>query len=150
MQSFELWHPVPDIPEFLAGAVVLQVGYNELLVVCDGQFQGGKCLILSFGATEAFHVYEEFAHRWEPEAGLDSPPKSPGSRYTFPFLKIINSSWAADSNRARTFADVPTHYCILSLGYFVDVLSLHPPQVRWADPAEIDLLFDRALHLGEA
>ena len=150
MQSFELWHPVSDAPEFLSGAVAVQAGYNELLIVCDGQFQTGKCLILSFGSTEAFHVYEEFAHRWEPESGLESPPKSSGSRYPFPFLKIVNSSWAANSNHARTFGEIPTHYCVLSLGHFVDILSLHPPQIRWATATEIDSLFDRALQLGEA
>ena len=150
MQSFELWHPVSDVPEFLAGAFVVQLGSEGMLVVCDGQFQTGDCAVLAFESPEAVLVHEEFAHKWEPETGLESPPKSAGSQFAVPFLKILDSSWAANSRRATAFEEVPTHYCIISLDNAVDVLSMYPPTVRWASPSAVNELFDLASQLGEA
>jgi hypothetical protein len=142
VQSFEPWYPVADIPTHLSGAVALQANYKELLVLCDGAFENGKLLILAFAAVDAFQVQEELVHRWPSEKGLESLPRSPGSSHVFPFLKIVDSEWAAGSVRAVTFGEVATHYCVISWGYIIDVLALHPPQAIWVEHAQYDAFYD--------
>ena len=148
MQSFERWYPVPDVPSHLAVAVALQSRGDEWRVIC-GPFSSGQCLVLCFDTADALLAQEECEHRWEPEEGLASPPKSGGGEYTFPFLKIRDSAWAAGSRRAQYFGQTPTHFCVVSLDCIVDILSVHPPQVRWMALEELDAMVDRIQALGD-
>ena len=150
MQSFELWYPTPDVPEFLAGAFVAQRDAEGMLVVCDGEFENGRCAVLAFDHPEAVVVHEEFAHQWPLGADLGMPPRSKGSQFAFPFLMIVNSEWAKNCRRFAAFDELPIHYCIISLDNAVDILSIDPPKVLWASPDEINELFDLASRLGEA
>ena len=145
MQSFELWHPTTDIPEYLSGAVVLQPGHNELFVICDGEFKNGKCLVLSFGFTEAFHVYDHAAYPQQYMKDSNEPQRPKSGEYTFPFLKVLNSNWAIGSSQTYLFDDTPTHYSVFSLTYCVDVLCSHEPTIHWVNPSDINALFDTVL-----
>ena len=124
MQSFELWHPVTDIPEHLSGAVVLQPGHNELLVRCDGKFKNGKRLVLSFGCIDAFQIRDD-AYKPNEATGSKS------GKFTFPFLKALNFNWAASASPAYHIDFLPVHYIINSLTYCMDVLSSHEPYIIW-------------------
>lgn len=140
MQSFELWQPIPDAPDLLYGAWVLQLGTNHLLVVCDGHFSNGRCPVFAFGTVEALRIYDEASHRWDPELATTQPKGRP-------FLRVANSNWA---KMVRDFGDPLSHYCIIAGDYCVELLSEEAPELRWATPAEIDALFDAGLKLGEA
>ncbi len=138
MQTFEPWHPTAGIPQYLLGAVVLQPGYSELLVICDGEFSNGKCLILSFGSTDAFEVCDDAAYPNEPRALTNGD-------YTIPFLKVLNSEWALKAAAPYHVDSFPVHYKISSLNYSVNVLSIGEPSIRWVEPADIDALFSNIL-----
>ncbi|MBB3802572.1 hypothetical protein FHR47_002839 [Xanthomonas arboricola] len=150
MQTFNRWFPVEQVPEFLAGVFVLQHLTGAMTIVCDGNFGDEKLLVLRFEAFEAVTTYEEFSHRWLVQPGSSAPPKSPGSHWTFPFLQIEGSLWAAGSMHATTFGLTPTHYCILSAGDIVDVLAMEPPQIAWTTALEVESVMGAALELGAA
>ena len=140
MQSFEIWQPIPDAPDFLHGAWVLHLGVNHLLVVCDGHFQNGKCPVFAFGPVEAIQVYDDSLPTWPPELAATQPRDKP-------FLKVANSTWA---QKVRDYDNPLSHYCVISGDCCVELLSEGDPQLRWATAAEIDALFDAGLKLGEA
>jgi|SRR4249919_3847665 len=148
MQTFEPWHPVCDVPEFLVGIFVVQPHSNCVKIVCDGQFANGQLLVLRFDQFEAVFAHEEFAHQWPGETGRPVLPMSPGEHWTFPFLIVANSYWAASSNQARDFGRTPTHYCILSGNDIVDILSFLPPQALWASVEETESLLQAVEQLG--
>ncbi|MBU8976878.1 hypothetical protein JI752_012060 [Lysobacter sp. MMG2] len=138
MQSFEVWEPLPDAPDFLHGAWVLHLGTNHLLVVCDGHFRNGKCPVLVFGPVESIQIHDDTLPTWDPQLAATQP----GGR---PFLKVANSAWA---QKVGAFRGPLSHYCILSGDCCVELLSEHSPQVRWTTAAEIESLFGAGLDLG--
>jgi hypothetical protein len=150
MQTFKPWLPIQEPPQFLGGVFVLQHHAGSVTVACDGKFNGGKLLVLRFKSFEAVTTHEEFAHQWPGESGQPELPKSPGGFWTFPFLEVENSVWAANSMKAVTFGIVPTHYCIISGSDIVDVLAVDPPEIAWATVAEVESVMQAAKHLGAA
>ena len=148
MQNFTPWFPIEHVPVFLAGVFVVQHLAGAMTLICDGDFGDGKLLVLRFERFEAVSIHEEFARPWPGESGDRLLPKSPGTSWTFPFLKVENSLWAANSVQAITFADTPHHYCIISGSDIVDVLSLEPPQVTWTTSAEASFVMDAIGRLG--
>ena len=150
MQTFESWHPVSDVPEFLAGIFVVQPHSSRVSIVCAGKFANGQFLILRFEQFEAVVTHEEFAHQWPHETGRPELPMSPGGQWTFPFLKVANSHWAASSNQARDFGRTPIHYTVLSGNDIVDVLAFEPPRVLWATVDQVESLLQAVEQLGAA
>ena len=150
MQTFKPWHPVADVPEFLAGVLLLQPHSNRLSVVCDGEFANGQLLILHFDQFDAVALNEELNHQWPGESGRPELPMSEGSKWTFPFLALENSAWAADSNAVQLFSAQPTHYCILSAGDIIDVLASVPPRAGWASVEQVEAVLLAAEQLGGA
>lgn len=148
MQTFESWHPVSDVPEFLSGVFVVQPHSSCMSVICDGKFSNGQLLVLRFEEFEAVTTHEEFAHQWLDETGRPELPMSPGGQWTFPFLKVANSHWAANSNQARDFDRIPIHYVILSGSDIVDVLAFEPPQVLWASIDQVESVLEAVSGLG--
>ena len=141
MQQLEKWYPIPVVPEFLHSAFVLQAGYSDLFIVCDGEFGNDECVVLSFGVVESFIVHEEFAHRWLGSDELAEPPRSDHCEYTFPFLKVKNSIWAENSQVVNR-GEIAEHYCIVSLGYIIDILSTHTPKVIRVPASSINSVID--------
>ena len=150
MQTFIPWLPVQHVPEFLAGVFVLQHSAGAMTIVCDGEFADGSLLVLRFENFEAVTTHKEFSHQWPGESDPTALPKSPGGYWTFPFLQVQDSAWAATSMQANTFGQVPSHYCILSASDIVDVLALEPPRIDWTTAAETDRIMDAASKLGTA
>jgi hypothetical protein len=143
MQRFEIWRPIGQNQDFLHGAWVVQPGANSLLVVCDGPFGNGKCLVLAFGPIEEVHIREEFARDWPPALEATRPSGQP-------FLKVSQSEWAASSNRMARFSDQLTHYCIISGDCCIEILAQADPTTKWAEASAIDTLFEMGLSIGEA
>lgn len=150
MQTFKPWFPVERVPSFLSGVFVLQHLAGSITLVCDGDFGEGKLLVLRFEGFEAVTTHEEFAHQWPGEAGTPALPKSPDSSWTFPFLQVDDSVWAATSMQAITSGRVPIHYCILSGSDIVDVLAIEPPLVAWTTVSLVESVMEAAGALGAA
>ena len=150
MQTFKPWFPVEHSPEFLSGVFVLQHHAGSVTIACDGVFNEGRLLVLRFEGFEAVATHQEFAHQWPGVSGTPDLPKSPGGFWTFPFLTVENSVWAASSMKAVAFGEVPTHYCVISGSDIVDVLAVNPPEIAWATIAEVESVMRAAQHLGAA
>ncbi|MEA9586254.1 hypothetical protein VC279_08095 [Xanthomonas sp. WHRI 10064A] len=150
MQTFKSWRPIEHVPEYLSGVFILQHFAGSMTVVCDGDFGNGQLLVLRFEGFEAVATHEEFAHQWPGESAVPKLPKSPGSNWTFPFLQVENSEWAADSVQAVTFGRTPCHYSIVSGSDIVDILSLEPPDVAWTSVEAVELVMQAAANLGAA
>ena len=150
MQIFKPWLPIERVPAFLSGVFILQHVAGAMTLVCDGNFEEGKLLVLRFEGFEAVCTHEEFSHQWPGESDSPVLPKSPGGSWTFPFLQIDNSFWAKSSVKAITFDLVPQHYCIISGSDIVNVLSVEPPEVTWTTPAELELVMAAIGSLGAA
>jgi hypothetical protein len=143
MQQFEAWKPVSYVPDYLSGAFVVLASANQASVICDGQFETGKCLVLKFGRIEEVLITEEFAREWPAELAASRPG-------TVPLLIVRDSEWAKGSSQVATFGNALHHYCIVSADCCVDVLAPDPPSVAWAAPSAVDALFAQAEALGEA
>ena len=134
----------------IGGTSVLQHHAGSVTIACDGVFSEGKLLVLRFEGFEAVATHEEFAHQWPGESGTRDLPKSPGGFWTFPFLKVENSVWAANSMKAVAFGQIPTHYCVISGSDIVDVLAVDPPEIAWATVADVESVMQAAQNLGAA
>lgn len=150
MQTFKPWFPVEDVPACVAGVFVLQHFASSVTLACDAQFANGKLLVMRFDHLEAVVLHQEFAHRWPGDTGTSALPKSSGGEWTFPFLKVENSSWAAESMQAQKFGEVPHHYCVLSGTDIIDVLTLEPPKVFWTTAEQLEAVMAAAANLGAA
>lgn len=140
----------PARARFLAGVFILQHSAGAMTIVCDGEFADGNLLVLRFDNFEAVTTHKEFSHKWPGESDSMALPKSSGGYWTFPFLQVQDSAWAASSMQAETFNNIPTHFCILSASDIVDVLALEQPRVDWTTVAEIDRIMGAASKLGAA
>ena len=140
MQTFEIWQPTREAPDFLFGAWVLHLGTNHMRVVCDAHFGNDKCPVFAFGPVEAIRITNDALPAWDPALNATRPLGKP-------FLKIVNSIWA---NGVRDYGEPLSHYCIISADCSVELLSEREPELRWVRASEIDALFEAGLKLGEA
>ena len=149
MQSFKPWFPVERIPERLHEVFVLHHSVEAVTLLCHGDFENEKLLLIRFDTFQAVAIHDEFAHKWPGESDAIALPKSPNSSWTFPFLQVENSVWGANSEYALTYGHVPGHFCVLSDSSIVDVLSLKSPVINWitADKAKLVL---QAMESGAA
>ena len=150
MQSFDPWHVISDTPEYLTGVFVLQPPTSELAIICDGEFKDGRLPVLRFKDYEAVKMHQESAHLWVGESQPPALPKSADSVWTFPFLKVEDSVWAANSVRSQYFQEVPSHYSVISSDMIVDVLSFEEPTVSWTTREELELVSNAVAQMGRA
>lgn len=141
MQIFKPWLPVEKIPERLYEVFSLHHSGEAVTLLCHGDFENERILLIQFNSFQAVMIHDEFAHKWPGESDTIVLPKSPNSSWTFPFLQVENSIWAANSEWALTYSDLPQHFCVISANSIVDVLSLKSPRINWitADKAKLVL-----------
>jgi hypothetical protein len=150
MQSFHPWHVIANTPEYLTGVFVLQPPSSELAIICDGDFKDDRLLVLRFEQFEAVMIHEEFAHQWHGESKPPALPKSPDSAWTFPFLRVQGSVWAANSVRSQYFQEIPAHFSVISSDMVIDVLSFEEPTVAWTTREELESVSSVVAQLGRA
>jgi hypothetical protein len=143
MQHFEIWHPIASYPAAIVSAWAVQLGPNELLVICDGPFDNSKCLVLAFGPIEELRVADDYVQRWEPELQHSQPPGQP-------LLQVADSQWAASSFLTNALEQPLQHFCVLAGDFSVEVLASSEPTVRWASSDAVDTFFNQGLALGGA
>ena len=116
---------------------------ERILIYClDDEHSKNIKSIYSHGVTDSYEITSS--------GSRGTLPKSPGGLWTFPFLTVENSVWAASSMKAVAFGEVPTHYCVISGSDIVDVLAVNPPEIAWATIAEVESVMRAAQHLGAA
>jgi hypothetical protein len=128
------WHPTSGL-DAPAGAVdVTETDGQLTLILRFSSVVNGlpRDLRLHFGRVVAFSSHEEFAHPW-----LDAQTPQPRlsgawSKYTFPCIEVLQSSWQHSFGESRLFGRGQVrHFQVVSLDKTVDILTTGPVHASW-------------------
>jgi hypothetical protein len=137
-ETYERWAGGPEINGHFGGITVVSHGDGRAVLFLHGH---ERDLRITFRQVHALTVHEEFAH---PLVDSDSTlPSLLGSQFAYPLLVVTDSEWLRSFFESRLRGgdqSLPVHYSFLSLSYFVDVLSYHPPVAEWVSVKAIGVV----------